>query len=178
MSLTVSVACNKVWRCWWRSWRMLTPSSSVWSKTFLLSLIRSPDWFNLSVDISNLSLWSTESYMWFQDPSINPFSNNCIRNRWKHIDIEDKHTMAWFARPDSINSSLELIYSTDEAALFTSFFKLFKSDLYSLSFARRADFWLGCKLRASKSILQICKFAHTLFSAYLMIDQIKTWWLY
>jgi hypothetical protein len=59
---TVSWACKRDCRCWCKSWRIDTPSSSVSSIVLLLSLILSPDWFSLSVVIINLDLWSAEAY--------------------------------------------------------------------------------------------------------------------
>ena len=41
---------------------METPSSSVSSIVLLPSLILSLDWFNLSVDINSLPLWSAEAF--------------------------------------------------------------------------------------------------------------------
>lgn len=56
--LTVPCAWRSCCRCECRSWRIETPNSSVSKRVRLLSLILSPDWLSLSVDISNLPLWS------------------------------------------------------------------------------------------------------------------------
>lgn len=58
---TVLWACKRDWRCWCKSWRIETPSSSVSSIVLLLSFTLSLDWFNLSVDINNLPLWSADT---------------------------------------------------------------------------------------------------------------------
>lgn len=65
-------ACKRVCRCWCRSSRIETPSSSVSSMVLLLSFILSPDWFSLSTDMVNLSLWSAETYTNFYQ-SLKPF---------------------------------------------------------------------------------------------------------
>ena len=43
---TVVWACRRAWRCWCKSWRIETPSSSVSNIVLLLSLILSVHWFN------------------------------------------------------------------------------------------------------------------------------------
>lgn len=59
---TVVFAWRRDWRCWCRSWRIETPSSSVSIIVLLLSLTLSVDVFNLSVDIISLALWSADTY--------------------------------------------------------------------------------------------------------------------
>lgn len=61
-TITVLLACKSDCRCWCRSWRIETPSSSVSSIVRLLSLTLSLDLLSLSVDISNLPLWSSDTY--------------------------------------------------------------------------------------------------------------------
>lgn len=52
---------RRVSRCWCKSWRIETPSSSVSSMVLRLSLILSLDSFILSTDMVNLSLWSADA---------------------------------------------------------------------------------------------------------------------
>lgn len=59
---TVLLACSRDCRCWCKFCRIETPSSSVSSIVLLLSLILSVDWFNLSVVISSLPLWSLDTF--------------------------------------------------------------------------------------------------------------------
>lgn len=69
---------RRVSRCWCKSWRIETPSSSVSSMVLLLSVILSPDWFILSMDIVILSLWSAEACK-----NVSKYNNNFKLNLWK-----------------------------------------------------------------------------------------------
>ena len=69
-------------------------------------------------------------------------------NGFRHTDIAS-------AIPDSNKSSRAAWFELADAILLTSLFKLFRSDLYSLSLARSTAFTFGCRLLASRSIFRI-----------------------
>lgn len=76
-----------------------------------------------------------------------------------HLEIEELEyftpVYCWSSRPDSRRSSR--VERESVADFFTSRFRVFKSDLYSLSFARSMAFCAGGKVRASRSIFLICR---------------------
>ena len=69
-------------------------------------------------------------------------------NGFRHTDIAS-------AIPDSNKASRAAWFELADAILLTSLFKLFRSDLYSLSLARSTAFTFGCRLLASRSIFRI-----------------------
>ena len=80
---------RRVSRCWCKSWRIETPSSSVSSMVLLLSVILSPDWFILSMDIVILSLWSAEACNNVsknnKNVKLNPWKTNILYFKWRII---------------------------------------------------------------------------------------------
>lgn len=87
-----------------------------------------------------------------------PDNSNCIA-LYQFQTKNQIHTFSGSKSPPSRSSSLETCVSEDN--FLCSRLRLFKSDLYSRNFVSNIAFCVGCKLRASKSILLILKTKQT-----------------